>query len=272
MTKTARREFARCGRLSWLLLGTFPVSFCAVPEPTAVEVATVLAAADVLEVAGAEASLLAMQFDATPASVTEFEAAARAAANLQRLLMPAGCATIKVEDHVVSATLAGCTGPYGLPILSGQLSTAFAVLPRQDGGSELQVCQAATQLGIGAATADLLTFATVAADRSMAFDSMNSGRGARGFEFHRQGKYLLTWNASCRTLDGEWQNTVAERSFRSTVQGFTQCAARCPQSGSLTVDSSDLTGPLTVSYSGESAATWSTSQSQGNSLDLACEP
>lgn len=229
----------------------------------------VLAAVDMVGQVAAEAALLAIEFDGTLSTSSPVEAATRAAANLQKALTPEGCATVQAADHVVSATLNGCMGPYGMPRLAGEFTTTYAKMS-VDGSRQLQATLAATKFHIESAVVDLLTVASVAPMGGMNFNSTSSGLSGRGFDFQRRGDYAALWDSKCLHVDAEWALDVNKFSWTTTIEGFVGCTGACPESGSVEIASSDPSVVYGVIYNGTSAAIWSSTSDQPAEVAVAC--
>ena len=226
----------------------------------------VSASVDALEGASVEAALLAILFTGASQTLTDEEAALRGAANMEQALTPAGCMRAEVTSNVVTYTLDGCSGPYGLRQLSGGLTTAFALI---DG--RLLVCVAASGFRVGTASVDMSTWAPVGPTSTTTDQSTGRGTGSRGTAFERNGRYTVSWDGSCLELSGAWSTTASGRSWNTTVTRYRSCAGRCPEAGSVvTLSGGALRDPVTITYDGDDTAEWSAAGGQRDGVSLSC--
>ncbi|HEX2572139.1 MAG TPA: hypothetical protein VH877_21525 [Polyangia bacterium] len=226
----------------------------------------VSASVDALEAAAVEAALLAIQFDGGSQTLTDVEAAQRAAANMTQALTPAGCVTAQVTSNVIAYTLDGCSGPYGLRQLSGGFSTALAVI---DG--RLLACVAANGLRAGTARVDMSTWAPVGATTTTTDQSTGSGTGLRGTSYERNGRYTVSWDGSCLTLSGAWSTTDSGRRWDTTVTRYGSCTGQCPEAGSVvTLSGGELSRAVTITYDGDNTAEWTAAGQQRETISLSC--
>lgn len=226
----------------------------------------VSASVDALEGASVEAALLAIQFAGASQSLTDKEAAQHAAANMAQALTPAGCMRAQVTSNVISYTLDGCSGPYGLRQLSGALTTAFGIIE-----GRLLVCIAATGLRVGTASVDMSTWAPVSSASTTTDQSTGSGTGLRGTSYGRNGRYTASWDESCLELSGAWSTTAPGRSWDTTVTRYRFCAGQCPAADSaVTLSGGALSDAVTITYDGDNTAEWTAAGRPGDIVSLSC--
>ena len=207
---------------------------------------------------------------AQPASSTADQLAATATARVPAHFTPSGCATAVQAGPKVTYTLTNCTGRYGLVSVTG---TVVATYSRAGaGGVAVQV----TSTGLKANQATIDVNATVVSTqagtvKTATVSSNATGTGPRGAALTRNGDYVVTYDEAteCITVNGSWKTGSGARQSTTAVANYARCKGACPTSGSIVHDTSR--GPVvTIVYSGQATATWSTSGGRTGTLNLIC--
>jgi hypothetical protein len=180
---------------------------------------------------------------------------------------PAGCATVSQSGLTVTIAFADCTGPRGLPHLTGSV----AITVSAGAGGAIDLTASASGLEVNNATIDIdssAVYTVSGSSKSLAVTTKGSGTGPLGNTIEHDGQYTVGWDASCASLEGAWstETTDAKRSTTANVQ---RCAGQCP-TGTITRDTF-LGRTITVTFDGSSVATWTTSAGRSGTINLPCQ-
>ncbi len=202
---------------------------------------------------------------------TEEVIAARAAATIGSLLVPAGCSTSTQNRNVVTVEVNGCTGPYGLIEMTGTIIYTYKLR-----GTAISIVGSATGFQVNGATLDIASsglYTTDGDERTLTMTTSGEGTGRFGRPLDRDGSYTLTWNVAtgCFELDGTWTTEGTERALTTTVTEFASCPGQCPSGGTIerAFDGVRRDIEVTVSFDGSAAAEWQSSDASGT-VNLAC--
>jgi hypothetical protein len=208
-------------------------------------------------------------------SITSTDPAAAADSNVSvSQLWPAGCAT-RAKDPtnplVVVVTLNGCTGPFGLVKLSGELISTFS--KNAGGGLHIEVAskdltangRPVTESGSGDVTVSGTT-------RTVAWKGAWTRENLKGETVSHTTDVTLTIDASteCRTANGTAQTNVGTREIDSAMKSYEICklpsgADGCP-TGEITHTRVAKDATLTIDFDGTDQA--KVTGPRGNSIEV----
>lgn len=216
-------------------------------------------AGDVVEVASVEAALVML----TVGEGEDAQAVAAQAA-LQVESTFDGCVTTTTEGRTTTWTFAGCSGPFGLVSVQGQLVATYALT---SGGIHAvvhgeQLMANALELDF---EADVL-YQVEDGVQVLDVQSASEGVGPRGYSVSRRGDYRLDWDGACLGLDGDWTG-VRVNAWSLNVAGYRRCGAECPAAGGRVTR--EGAGTLVIGFDGDTTADWQTDNSSGE-IQLFC--
>lgn len=233
-------------------------------------------AADSVETTVHEGAFLVAAYDPVRWDATRADRlaviAAGAAARARLLYRPATCVTATANGPTVVYDFVSCNGGVGLKNINGRLTLTFNAA-----ANNAIVHMASTGLVIDGARLNFDADAVFTASASVvqvAVNSNSAGRGARGVNFARRGRYNVRWEAlpdACYQLDGAWDNTLGLRRTSTQVVDFRRCASRCPQPGGRVVYTQASGATLTITFPGGVNAQWQSSAGRSGLLPLDCE-
>lgn len=222
-------------------------------------------AADSAEAASVTSALTATVTAPVSATDVTGASAARSAAGATQHFQPAGCATAVVNQNVVTYTLKGCSGPYGLAQVSGTVTATFT------GGVGTKVDLAGQGVSANRSTLTLAASATITGPEGMRtaqVSSTTSATGPNGRTVNHSGAYTASWDGMCLGLAGSFTTASAGQSFATSFTSYKRCQGGCP-SGSISIMRSGGAS-VTVTYSGGTTAEVSTGAGRSGTLTLAC--
>jgi hypothetical protein len=205
-------------------------------------------------------------------AITADQAATRIAANVALRWIPSSCATVSQSGANITIKYDDCTGPRGLLHVTGELdlvvsvTAAGAVEVAGQSNGDLQVNNASIAFDVTA------TYTNNGTSRTLAVQTHGDGTGPLGNTIDHQGNYTITWDATCRMIDGSWStefSNTTTSATRSNDVNLTRCAGGCPTG---TVVHNGLRGvTTTLTFDGSNVATWSTSTGRSGTLNLPCQ-
>jgi len=223
-------------------------------------------ASDNMDAVTAEAALIVSSLDGMTATTTPEEAVNANAANAATFWTE-GCFTFVIDGDSITYTLTGCSGPFGLVEVNGEITITYR-MTRSSIGFDITTAD----LTIGEASVSYTVNADVATDaRNVSVSSMGSITGRRGSSISYSSSYDLRYNASseCAGVDGSWSATVGAASWTTTVTNWQRCADRCPQSGG-TVTYSGPARSVTLTYDGSDQVSWTSDSGGSGEVELFC--
>lgn len=233
-------------------------------------------AADSVETTVHEGALLVAAYDPARWDATRADRlaviAAGAVARARLAYRPASCVTATANGATVTYEFVSCNGGVGLRNINGRLTFTFGTA-----ANNATVRMASTGLVIDGARLNFdaeAVFTAAAGAVQMQVNSNSAGRGARGVNFSRRGRYAVRWEPvpdACYQLDGQWDNTLGLRRTNTQVTDFRRCASRCPQPGGRVVYSQASGATLTITFPGGVNAQWQSSAGRSGLLPLDCE-
>jgi hypothetical protein len=187
-------------------------------------------------------ALLAAAVDGVPPEprdATGEIAATAAAAAAGRYYSPAGCVTatsMKYNGYLVSYSFSDCAGLFGVTQLTGMLTATFVeAMP-----------------GLSMRLEGVVSTQATGSDRSFLIMSPATN---------------VSWDQAlnCLSLKSSPNNPV-----QASVDGFHQCGAGCPASGTASKIDPDTTGTVTLTYDGTNKPRWSSSDGYSGTVALDC--
>lgn len=194
------------------------------------------------------------------------EQAAQIAANgAGAKLTPTGCMTKMVTGNVVTYTMNGCSGPYGLTTATGTVTATYTVT-----GSSLVVQLAGQGVKVNGSTLTIASTATITGpvgNRSAMVNSTSSGVLPKGAALTHAGSYTATWNGMCLGLNGSFTTKADALEWATTVTGYQRCQNACPSMGQITITSGLRV--TTITYNGTPTANVTVNNRAGT-VQLSC--
>lgn len=213
---------------------------------------------DSFEVTSTETALLLAVADSavapnTTSSDEELAAAVEAAATTT--FSPETCVQTTRTSNVIGYKFTNCSGPYGLTNLSGEAAVTVA---RSGSDFSLTVSMADGQsLKTGDGTLAVSTSGLVTPGASgthrMAVTSTGGGTGPGGTVLTRNGNYVVDWSATegCTTfVNGNWQTTVDDSVWNTSVSNIEVCKPMCPTKGTLVFTGTEAERTVTITFDG----------------------
>jgi hypothetical protein len=194
-------------------------------------------------------------------------AAADAAAAAPILLSPPRCVIAAALGTVTSYHLAGCSGPVGLALATGDVTVTFTGM---DNALPIDLALTTTHLMVDDQAVELqldATFMAAATMETLTGTSMSKVMTSAGGTFTRTGAWTLDWvnGGACATLSGTFTH---DSGARLTITGLQQCTNACPTGGSARFTSAAGV-TYTLIYDGSTDATW-ISDSRSGTVALTC--
>lgn len=184
---------------------------------------------------------------------------------------PSSCVTKDQQGDVITYTLAGCSGPFGLATVTGTV----VVTLKPSAGAGVTADIVGTGLQINKGTADttataVLTFAGT--KRNMTWNGKTTGKTGRGRAYERTGSWTLSWDVGgeCVSIDGTATGKIGAKETETTVTGFQKCKDACPTSGTLVVKDATSGDQVSLTYDGSSKATFTGVRGGTGQVALLC--
>ena len=197
------------------------------------------------------------------------DAAAAVARRAAARFSPAGCLQASVGGNLVTFTLDGCAGPFGLRDGAGVVTAMLRAAP---GGMQIAIGSADLRAGGARVTLNAVGLYSAAGDeRRLLVSTMGGGVGPRGNGTLRQGQYTVDWirGASCVTIDGAIASSTPARDG-DRFSRFAVCTQGCPRGGTVTRQDPLNGAMVTTTYDGSSTVSWVSTSGQRGSAMLAC--
>jgi len=228
-------------------------------------------ALDAVEISQHESALVVASMPPLDVSSTAELAALAAAKAAPLAFLPEGCVSTEVQGTAITYTLKGCTGPFRTRLVTGKLEVVYSL-----GASGLHAQLTARDLRVGGVTLDVDSeglFSIDGVERRASVKTHGAGVDRRGNRVERDGAYTLTWDPvdDCLGFDGVWETQVLARKWQTQVEGIERCAGACPAAGGRIVYEEEPLGPrLEITFDGNDAASWTSSQGESGVVALLC--
>ena len=187
------------------------------------------------------------------------------------LFSPSSCVGKDQQGDVITYTLTGCSGPFGLATVTGTVTVT--VKPAAGPGVTADIVGTGLQINKGTAdytASAVLTFAGT--KRNMSWNGKTTGKTGRGRAYERTGSWTLAWDVGgeCVSIDGTATGKIGEKETETTVTGFQKCKDACPASGTLVVKDAASGDQISLTYDGSDRAKFTGVRGGTGSVALLC--
>lgn len=190
---------------------------------------------------------------------------------------PAGCVKYDKSGTTLTYTFAGCTGPFGLVKISGEVAVTYKAVAGEQDTRGIALDVKATNLSLNRANVTFEAAASLSGNRTsrtMTWVGTVRGTTGRGQSFERQSSWTLGWTlgGNCLALDGHAEGDVAGRILVTDVNALKRCANSCPEAGGkITVQSKESGKSVTLEFDGDDSATFTDANGKASNLPLLCK-
>jgi hypothetical protein len=188
---------------------------------------------------------------------------------------PAGCVVVTNDttNRTVTYVFNGCTGPFGLLDVTGEIKIAW----QTPAVNKLVLDFTGTSLKVNRATVDWSAHAEIIAGlrgkRDMTWNAHLSGTTARGREFTRANNKSIAWTVgeACVLVNGSSDGNVTGRAIHVDVINYSRCKGECPAAGSEVRITNTNTGKsIDITCDGGNQATFTGPNGGQTQITLAC--